>query len=227
MNKFNLIAVAIGLLSLLGFFAAKRDGSLAVPDAIKIIQCPNNSKEQEFDVFNLMGTTLAIPCSSYGNGKAMAKSWKTEEEKDPTHKYTSAFKYFDYFFRKKPDGHFDAAPEANDPIPSARDTRYAVQATISSISPGPLQEKYFDRHWEMSVPTPLAFAATGSETTFWCHGPKQHYEMSNECVARVQSKNLFWTVGITFGRPTEDDFDMRPEIIEAYQLLASHVIKQE
>ncbi len=228
MRTLGILTAAIVFLGLFGLFFAMREGHLAAPKAIKLIQCPAGSKSKDSDVFKLDGTTLAIACQHYGTGKLMANRWKNEEEKDPTHRFYDAFKAFSYNFRKRTDGQFDCAPEASDLIPRTSDnTRYMVGATISMASPRPLNADYFGRPWDMSIPTPQGFAATGPETTFWCHGPKQHYQYQNECIARAQSKGLFWTVRVIFGKPNEDGIDMRPELIEAYQLLAAHIARQD
>jgi len=228
MRIFGILTAAIVFLCLFGLYFAMREGPLAVPEAIKIIQCPPDSESKDTDVFKLGRTTLVMPCQRYGDGKLMAKRWKIEEEKDPTHRMTNAFKAVNYWFRKRTDGQFDRAHISLDLLPRTSDkTRYTVFATISLTTPDPLNADYFGRPWDMSVPTPQEFSATGSDTTFWCHGPKQHPQYVNECVTRAQSKELFWTVYIRFGRPAEDNIDMRPEVIEAYQLLAAHIVRQD
>lgn len=231
MNKLSLLAGALVLIGLLGFFTFWRAGNFSVPDEIRNIQCPQQSKDQtpKPDVFSLAGTTLAMPCWRHGTGRSMVNVWKNEEEKDPTHRYTDEIKSTGYSFMKTLEGRFDSPADTRLPTRSepAFRYRYKVDATISLKKGESSRKEFFGRHREMSVPTPPAFSTTGPETIFLCQDATIHYQMAHRCVAQFQSKNLFWTIGVTFSPPVEDDFDMRPEVIEAYQLLAAHIIKQE
>ena len=235
MNKFGLLAGAVGLLGLAGYIHSRQAGLLAVPEEIKAVQCEKGSRylaPEGQDVFRMGDETLALPCQDYGAGKRMIQAWEAQEEKDPHHLRGEVSKSTSYYFKKKPDGSFARTTDSINPVPYAGETRYAVHATIGLKDPGPLRTDIYGKHWEMSVPTPPAFAATGPETVFLCQDPGIHYQMNHQCLAQARSKSLFWIIRINFGEPVKKDpvkdtYDMKPEVIEAYQKLAAHIIRQD
>jgi hypothetical protein len=160
-----------------------------------------------------------------------------------------------FYFMKRPDGVFEKLEGR--PNADKSSARYIVRA---SVHPQPLSDPprldrsswedigYNGRRWEVSVPTPQAFAATGPSSTIVCFTPKNLYEkFGRRCVAYVRSNSLYWYINIDFPPPrrpaahSEEAGDgsavVDPELvkfhqamesnsIEAYNLLATHILTQ-
>lgn len=222
MNKLTVLFGVLVAMAFFGYLNAKREGRFSVPDGVKAIECQKDSKSISNNVFDLMGTTLVMACQKT-SGESWAKHWTTGTIADSDLHTT-------YFFKKQSDGRFSITDDALTYSPSSALARYVVIADIRKNPSNAIEDR---RAWEMRVPSPQAFAAAGADTTFWCHDPSIHPQMHHQCVGTAQTSGLFWRIHIIFGRPIKnesgkliDDFDMRPEVMEAYQFLAAHILKQ-
>ncbi len=220
MKQLGMLAAAVVFLVFL--YLSKPVGllRLTLPAEIRAIQCQPDARFREpggVDVFHLADITLAIPCQRPGEGRSMAKHWESPANRSSSDNYTN------YSFKKLPNGRFARTDDDVGVTHYAEVTRYAVGAEISLQDRRPIPV-FSKQAWEMSVPTPPAFAATGPQTTFRCVDRKIHYQLPYLCYAKAQSGSVHWLIHVAFGKPVPEDFDMRPEVIEAYQMLAAHIV---
>ena len=85
----------------------------------------------------------------------------------------------------------------------------------------------------VEVASPPAFAATGPRTTFLCSryfwnsggGSLQTLESNHSCYGELMSGRTHWGIKVSFGEPLPREFDMRPGLLDAYRVLAAHIIR--
>lgn len=119
-------------------------------------------------------------------------------------------------------------------FPSITDAEWILEASSSPEPRGPWDPGPYQQE-DLVLPTPAVFAATGPETTFKCQrisvsggsGGSQSVSSRHECDARVRSSSYYWHVSVRFGEPVPKNYDMRPGVSEAYDLLARKVAGEE
>lgn len=226
---------AFSLALFLALCAAGCERKPPLPADLRQIHCRESDRggnpkypvaSEGYAVFRAAGTVLAMPCMKQGKAKELENDWKQQHERNnPVH--IDALR-----FLKTPKGRFEVSDDVH-LIPYASWARYALVSYLS-IQPnewkGPFTfRKEIRYYWEMKVRTPAAFAATGPETTFRCHGPELMATfVVADCLTQVRSNSLYWTIAVSFGKPYPDTADtMQAEVTEAYNLLAAHFIKQD
>jgi hypothetical protein len=190
--------------------------AFALPAELRKIECPKDpqGRAQGDDFVRVAGTVVALRCLPPGTMKDAEKAWKQESDIDRM--------AFDIVFTKSPDARF-LAGSSGTLQPKAEQARYVVETRVRLHPFRPFQSPMENR-LDISVPTPPAFAAAGAETRFECSRPVGN---GQACLARLQSRSLYWGVKVMLGWPYPKSEEWQRELAEALDLVAAHVVKQE
>jgi hypothetical protein len=210
-----------GALLVVALLSGCRAG-LKAPEEVRAIQCNGaGTGSDDTDIFRVGETRLALACQRSGGGKEMAARWALHNAKGWNDSGMT------YRFRKRADGGLDRKqPEVSALRPVRSVSRYLVTMQFDTATNA--QNNIMPaRFRELKVPTPAAFALTGPETVFICQHPKLHDQMKHECGASLRSPGLYWRIDVVFGYSSQEPSieDALPELVEAYQFAAAHIMQ--
>lgn len=222
MKLSNVVLSVFVVVSAIGVYKSWREGRFAkVPEPLKEFVCQDSSLNAPV-VIRLQDDVLILPC--------LARDKPSYRVADLQGQVADRPGGASYYFQKTTDGKFQK-PSQYAIAPDARVARYNVEFSVGLALPGPRGAE--ENGWTLKVSTPVVFAAAGPETTFTCINAHQRGSWGNSCVARARSQqSLNWLIQVNFSDARPDasgeyvtDFDRRPDVIEAYNMVATMVVR--
>jgi len=193
-----------------------------LPSELERITCREDPGEYiragDYDVFELAGTTVFVPCAKKGSFQSLVRHWG--DDSSPESVVQNSLLARALRFIRTQDAGFVKSASIGSAVLYDKQLRYSLTSRLFTAQPRPWIPSVLGERFPVEVPTPNAFSTTGRRTQFLCrHVP--HVPAYNSCLARARSQSLHWIIQVD--TRSLGAGELEADVKEAYAMLGAHI----